>query len=115
MTGRTSPSASLEISPAEVHRRLEAGESLSLVDCREEEEFALAFLEGAIKLPMSQIVDRCRDLDTAARPIVVICHHGVRSRHVAQWLREQGFPEALSMTGGIDRWSQEIDAAIPRY
>lgn len=109
------PSQDLEISPAEVQRRLSAGEPMSLVDCREEEEFGLAFINGAFRLPMSEITDRYRELDSAIRPLVVLCHHGVRSRHVVQWLRQQGYSDALNMTGGIDRWSREIDPAIPRY
>jgi rhodanese-related sulfurtransferase len=46
---------------------------------------------------------------------VVHCHHGGRSLRVAHWLREQGFANAQSMAGGIDRWSQEIDPSVPRY
>jgi rhodanese-related sulfurtransferase len=49
------------------------------------------------------------------RPVVVHCHHGVRSLRVAHWLRERGFSGARSMRGGIDAWSLEVDASIPRY
>ena len=47
--------------------------------------------------------------------IVAYCHHGVRSRQVANWLRGQGFTQVQSLAGGIDRWTLEIDATLPRY
>ena len=31
------------------------------------------------------------------------------------WLRQQGYPQAQSMAGGIDVWSQTIDPTVPRY
>ena len=57
-----------------------------------------------------------RELDALRNDeIVVYCHHGVRSRQVAHWLRGQGFAQVKSLAGGIDRWSQEIDPTLPRY
>ncbi|MEO1129948.1 MAG: rhodanese-like domain-containing protein [Planctomycetota bacterium] len=49
------------------------------------------------------------------KTVVVMCHHGIRSLSVAAVLRSIGFEEAYSMAGGIDRWSMEIDQAVPRY
>jgi rhodanese-related sulfurtransferase len=46
---------------------------------------------------------------------VLYCHHGMRSLDAAAWLRSQGFSGAKSMTGGIERWSTEIDSGVPRY
>lgn len=48
-------------------------------------------------------------------PVAVHCHHGGRSLKVAVWLRNQGFAQAQSMAGGIDRWSLEIEPSVPRY
>jgi rhodanese-related sulfurtransferase len=50
-----------------------------------------------------------------ALPLVVFCHHGMRSLQVVSWLREQGLEGCVSMQGGIDQWSREIDPAVPRY
>ena len=47
--------------------------------------------------------------------IIVVCHHGVRSLNVTNWLREQGFDKAQSMSGGIDRWAKVVDAKVPTY
>jgi rhodanese-related sulfurtransferase len=54
------------------------------------------------------------ELDPDER-IVVICHHGVRSLNVANWLRNQGFEQAQSLRGGIDAWSRDVDPAMARY
>jgi rhodanese-related sulfurtransferase len=47
--------------------------------------------------------------------VVVFCHHGVRSLQVVNWLRDQGVANCQSMSGGIDRWSCEVDGSVPRY
>ncbi|MGD9723081.1 MAG: rhodanese-like domain-containing protein [Pirellulales bacterium] len=87
-----------------------------LLDCREPEEHATVHIAEATLVPMSQIAARLAELEPyRQRRIAVHCHHGGRSLRVAQWLREQGFAGAQSMAGGIDRWSVEIDPALPRY
>jgi rhodanese-related sulfurtransferase len=50
------------------------------------------------------------------RPIVVMCHHGVRSAHVVAYLREaHGFEQVVNLSGGIDAWSCDVDPRVPRY
>jgi rhodanese-related sulfurtransferase len=106
-----------EIAPSEVKRRLEAGESLTLVDVREPSEVQIASILGAQLLPMRTVPAALQVLETAAdtSTLIVFCHHGVRSLNAVHWLREQGIEACQSMTGGIDRWSLEIDPSIPRY
>jgi rhodanese-related sulfurtransferase len=107
----------LEIVPQEVRRRLEAGEKLALVDVREPGEFQLARIDGAELIPMRAVPAELSRLDAQAdeTPLIVFCHHGVRSLNVVYWLREQGVDACQSMAGGIDRWSLEIDPLVPRY
>ena len=106
-----------ETSPQAVKRRLDAGEKLHLIDVREPSEFALARLQGAELIPMGTIPAELSRLDAAAGEgtLIVYCHHGVRSLNVVNWLRQQGVDHCLSMAGGIDRWSREIDPSVPRY
>ncbi len=90
-----------------------------LLDVREPWEFELAALRAdgleTLNLPMSQIVQRVAELDPA-RPTVCLCHHGVRSAQVAAFLEQrQGFTSVSNFTGGIDAWSVEVDAGVPRY
>jgi rhodanese-related sulfurtransferase len=107
----------LEITPQEVHRRLDAGEKLALIDVREPHEFQLARIAGAELVPMRAVPAELSRLDAQAddAALIVFCHHGVRSLNVVHWLREQGVGACQSMAGGIDRWSLEIDAGVPRY
>ncbi len=113
MSSNTSP---LEIAPREVKQRLDAGEKLRLIDVREPREHQTARIEGAELIPMREVPSALASLDDPdGAPLIVICHHGVRSLQVANWLREQGVVRAQSMSGGIDRWSREVDPAVPRY
>lgn len=106
----------LEIDCQTVKQRLDAGEPLVLVDCREPDEHAIVQIKGTRLLPMSQMMLRVGELDDARdQPLVVLCHHGGRSLRVATWLRQQGFLSAQSMAGGIDHWAAEIDTTLPRY
>jgi rhodanese-related sulfurtransferase len=113
----TEPVLPLEITPQEVQQRLQAGEKLALIDVREPDEFQLARIAGAELIPMRTIPAELSRLDAQAddTPLIVFCHHGVRSLNVVHWLREQGVGECRSMAGGIDRWSLEIDPKVPRY
>ena len=107
----------LEITPAEVHQRLQSGEKLALIDVREPFEFDRARIDGAELIPMRAVPAELQRLDAQAdtAPLIVFCHHGVRSLNVVAWLRKQGVAACQSMAGGIDRWSLEIDPNVPRY
>jgi len=107
----------LEITPAEVKKRLEAGERVFLIDVRQPEEHQIARIEGSQLLPMNTVPSAVQELESRADEgtLIVFCHHGVRSLNVVNWLRGQGITECQSMAGGIDRWSLEIDPAVPRY
>jgi rhodanese-related sulfurtransferase len=104
----------MEISAREVKRRLDAGEKLLLVDVREPQEHTICQIEGAVLIPMGTIPANLQKLDVD-EDVICFCHHGVRSFDVANWLRSQGVASAKSMSGGIDRWSVEIDPNVPRY
>ncbi len=104
-----------EISPQDVTRRINAGEKLRLIDVREPFEVQQAAIQGAEVIPMRTIPKTLSSLEDEENSIIVFCHHGMRSLQVVGWLREQGVENCLSMAGGIDRWSLEIDSTVPRY
>ena len=106
-----------EITTSEVKRRLDAGEKLHLIDVREPNEFAIARIEGSELIPMRQVPAELQALEKRAdeAPLIVFCHHGVRSLNVVSWLRGQGLEACQSMAGGIDAWSAVIDPSVPRY
>ena len=103
-----------EIKPEEVKDKLDHGEQLVLLDCREPWEYQAARLDRTLHIPMGEIPARMQELDPDEH-IVVMCHHGVRSMNVTAWLRQQGFEKVQSMAGGIDRWSRTVDAKVPIY
>jgi len=106
-----------EIPAAEVKAKLDAGESLALIDVREPSEHAIASIEGAELIPMNTVPLRLAELDARAEAgtLIVFCHHGIRSLNVVNWLRGQGVAACQSMAGGIDVWSAMIDPRVPRY
>jgi rhodanese-related sulfurtransferase len=106
--------ANIEVTPRQVSERMERGDKFLFVDVREKWEHETARIEGAVLIPLREIPANLQQL-TGAREIVFFCHHGVRSLDAAAWLRSQGVEGAQSMSGGIDRWTTEVDPLVPRY
>lgn len=107
----------LELTPQELQPRLERGDPVTLIDVREPEEFAISRIEGSQLIPMQSIPAQLQRLEALAdaSDLAILCHHGVRSLNVAVWLRGQGIENCFSVSGGIDRWSREIDPTVPLY
>ncbi len=104
-----------QVTAEDVKAALERGDKFELIDVREPSEFQIARIEGAKLIPMGDVPSRAhQELDPDER-IVVFCHHGVRSMNVVNWLRQQGFEKAQSMSGGIDRWARVVDPKVPTY
>ncbi len=103
-----------EIEPSELKARRDRGENPNVLDVREPGEIAIAPFPGAVHIPMGDIPARIAELEPAAEWIVV-CHHGVRSAQVAAYLAHVGFARVINLSGGIDAWSQDVDAGVPRY
>jgi rhodanese-related sulfurtransferase len=85
-----------------------------LLDVREPWELAICRLEGVTHIPMRRVPGVLDALDRQ-RPVVVICHHGIRSQQVALYLDQQGFGEVLNLRGGIDAWAHEVDTSMQTY
>jgi rhodanese-related sulfurtransferase len=106
--------ANIEITPREVKQLLAGDNTVLFVDVREQWEYDTAHIEGSVLIPLREIPGNLQRIENAEE-VVIFCHHGMRSLDAAAWLRSQGVEDARSMAGGIDRWSAEIDPAIPRY
>lgn len=89
-----------------------------VLDVREPHELSIASVvpDGfeVLSIPMGVVPVRLQDLP-ANRPIACLCHHGARSMQVAMFLQSRGFEELANIAGGIDAWSAERDANVPRY
>jgi rhodanese-related sulfurtransferase len=106
----------LEIEPRKAEE-LRRKPGTVLIDVREPEEYALARIEASRLIPMQAVPAQLQQIEALADEgaVLLLCHHGVRSLQVAAWLRQQGIENCYSITGGIDRWSAEIDGNVPRY
>ena len=103
----------LEITPADVKARMDRGEKLFLVDVREPWEHQLCRIEGAKPVPLGSLAANLQTLPDVDE-VICYCHHGMEL-DAAAWLCFQGIEKAKSMSGGIERWSVEIDPKVPRY
>lgn len=105
-----------EISIDELARRLERGERPLLLDVRQPWEHDLSRLPGSVLVPVGELPSRASEVRPAPGQLVVCyCHHGVRSLRAADILAQAGLSEVVSLAGGIDAWSLQVDPAVPRY
>ena len=105
-----------EIPVDDLARRLARGERPLLVDVRQPWEHELARLPDSLLLPLPELSSRAAEVRPAAGQLVVCyCHHGVRSLRATELLSEAGLSDVVSLAGGIDAWSLQIDPAVPRY
>lgn len=106
--------------PAEIKALLDAPEyDIQLVDVREPWEYQLVRLEDydALLVPLGQLQQQMQQTETTLdknKPVAVICHHGIRSAHACYLLERLGF-DTINISGGIDRWAQELDPSMPLY
>lgn len=103
--------------PAWLAQQIE-GPAPLVLDVREPWEVQTAAIKAdgfeVLVMPMGEIPARLAELDPT-RPIACLCHHGVRSLRVANFLAQNGFEHLANITGGIDAWSIEADPTVPRY
>ena len=108
-----------EISVRELAQQIaENSQSLQLIDVREPEEVSFADIPGFTVLPLSQFPQWSNKITSLFDPsleTIVLCHHGVRSAQMCQWLANQGFTNVKNVSGGIDAYSVMVDCNVPRY
>jgi rhodanese-related sulfurtransferase len=85
-----------------------------ILDVREAPELEICRLEGALHIPIAELADRMADIPTG-EPVIVLCHHGVRSRMAVGLLQHAGWRNVVNLEGGIDAWSREVDGTVARY
>lgn len=109
-----------QISVGELRDLLQLDAEVQLIDVREPEELAIANLNdlGFQNYPLGAYetwnVCILQELDPH-RPTYVLCHHGLRSAQMTQWLLQKGFTRVSNIAGGIAAWSQAIDSSVPQY
>ena len=100
-----------------VHRLAEmrnGGAVHTVLDIREAEELAVCTIDGSITIPIQQVPNELKGLPRES-PLIVVCHHGMRSAMVTEFLRKNGFDNAWNLAGGIDAWARLVEPEMPRY
>lgn len=92
----------------------ERSESHIVLDVREPWETTLCSLDGSLNIPMNEIPGRLAELPQD-KALVVMCHHGIRSLRVAEWLSQNGFSKVVNLRAGIDSWARHIDPNMQTY
>ena len=104
----------VDLEPAAARDRIDADPDLRILDVRTPAEWEAARLPGSRLLDEELAEDLVSNWDRD-HPVLVLCHHGVRSKVVAYRLRGAGFTNVLNLAGGLDAWSQQVDPELPRY
>src|SRR5882672_7666260 len=101
-----------EISAKELKAKIDGKEKFVLVDVREPHEYQIAKIPGSKLIPLGEVMQRARELDTAD-DIVVHCRSGGRSAKAIQTLQKMGFKRLRNLKGGVLAWSQDVDPSVP--
>lgn len=104
----------LQIGVAELARWRSEGVMHVVLDVREPWETDICLIDGSIKVPLGSVPASASSLPTDV-PVVVTCHHGMRSLRAVSWLRGNGVANAVNLAGGIDAWAREVDASMSTY
>ena len=102
------------ILPQALSTLLNDGQSVVIIDVREPYEWAIGRIPTARLMPLATIPDAAHGVDREA-DVIVYCHHGARSEAAAYELLAAGFRRVRNLTGGIDRWSRDVDPRVRRY
>lgn len=104
----------MEISVQELDAMRKEGKDHMLLDIREPQEVAICAIDRSEHIPMNTLPDNLARIPKD-KPVVVMCHVGGRSWQVTQWLRAQGYENAVNLEGGIAAWSAAIDPKMATY
>ena len=104
----------ISVTVAELDRRRAAGEAITILDVREPWELDIARFSDALAIPLATLPARVGEVPTD-RPVVVVCHHGMRSYKAMSWLRQNGVANAINLDGGIDAWARLIEPTMGVY
>ena len=103
-----------DISPRQLAERIRRGDDIQLIDVREQWEWDISRIPGARLVPLGTLDTAAPTLD-ASREVILYCKVGVRSLHAAEELADLGFTKLANLSGGIIRWSEEVDPTVLRY
>lgn len=103
-----------EIDVNELESLISNGKKITVIDVREQYELDICHIENTVHIPMGEVPIRASEVPDD-HPVVFLCHHGIRSAQVIQYLNNNGFDNLTNLRGGIDAWALEIDNGMRRY
>lgn len=89
-----------------------------LLDVREPWEFEYCSIKGSILIPMGELASKIDTLEAEIdheREIIMICHHGIRSRQMGYYMEQAGFKSITNLDGGVERWAEDVETDMKRY
>ena len=89
-----------------------------LLDVREQWEFEYCNIEGSILIPMGKLASKLEALKDEIgheRDVIMICHHGIRSRQMGYYMEQAGFTNITNLDGGVEKWAEDVDSLMKRY
>jgi adenylyltransferase/sulfurtransferase len=104
------------MTPHELKDKLGSTKPPHLLDVRQPDEHAFVALPNSTLIPLGELLSRADEIeDWRNEEVIVYCHHGIRSAQAVAQLRALGFADVHNLSGGIDRWTDEVDPSLPRY
>jgi rhodanese-related sulfurtransferase len=104
----------IEMMPQDLAALRDAGTAHTVLDVREPWETALCLIPGSLTVPLGSLPTQLARLPSD-QPLVVVCHHGGRSMQAVNWLRGQGYENAINLRGGVDAWARQVDPTMTTY
>ncbi len=102
------------MTPKELHKRMQHDDNIRVLDVRESYEYNICNIENSLHIPLGQIISRIGELPLD-QEMVVLCHHGVRSAMVVNYLLKCGFKKIHNLEGGIHLWSIDVEPTMVKY
>src|SRR5437899_2338607 len=94
-----------ELTPAQVKEKLDRKEAVILLDVREKDEVAQGYIENSVTIPRGFLEQKVENaIPERNSPLIVYCAGGTRSAMAAKTLKEMGYNNVLSMSGGFTKW-----------
>jgi adenylyltransferase/sulfurtransferase len=103
-----------EITPVELKKKLDAGETPFILDVREPNEYQINRIAGSTLIPLGELPRRYQELPRD-REIVAQCKMGGRSAKAMDFLKSVGFTNVKNLRGGILEWIDKVDPSQPKY
>jgi len=103
-----------EITPVELKKKMDAGETPLILDVREPNEYQINKIAGSTLIPLGELPRRYQELPRD-REIIAQCKMGGRSAKAMEFLKTVGFTNVKNLRGGILEWIDKVDPSQPKY